>query len=705
VKFNWNNNHIDYVKLNNKDYIKGTLITAGNSTNYNFTIIRTKPTGTLTNVNDKGYANKDVTFSWNINSNVRGNTTATLNGKPYVKGALIKEEGAHVIVLSDLAGNTTTYNFIINKIPPNATFYNYDTQELIDINKRYFSHSISFSFEKNEDYIDYLEINKERASKNYKPIFMLEKKYEFDIITKSGIRNKIEFEINKNLYYDNYYHFNNKGVRHNNVWWNSYDYFFSETAKAYQINNYYSFDNEEDAKIFAINKEKAIIEKGIYKGGIIYSPILKKDITVFDFQNQKIDSSYYIYKSINDANPIAFFSEKLLEEAITHFAIKSITKKMIPAKPYTFYPGDDKIRKQKLSSDIIHLKAYNKFNYHPNDNQLYINGVLSNYENTEIFKVSGIYEITEITKFGVAFSYKIAIDLHPPKIIIQDKDKNNLDDLIILLENNNQIKLTSPVIIFAKDEIDLNPIIKITVGGVVYELFNESFALDKSGTYKIETRDKAGNVLEEKIMLLSLEIPKISFKNKINNDSITEGFTANWENVTNPNKLISIKILLDNVEITRDFTNRKIGIDNKNFYFIKNGKYEFIMLDNFNRVIKETYEFKKENPVGFFSLENNIELTELKTTNKNVKFYWKSESYEALIWFNNASIAQKYNKNTTLKNVGTYKIKLYDISDELLFVEYNFSIDRAKPTGTLTNVNDKGYANKDVTFSKVQRQL
>jgi len=27
VKFNWNNNHIDYVKLNNKDYIKGTLIT------------------------------------------------------------------------------------------------------------------------------------------------------------------------------------------------------------------------------------------------------------------------------------------------------------------------------------------------------------------------------------------------------------------------------------------------------------------------------------------------------------------------------------------------------------------------------------------------------------------------------------------------------------------------------------------------------
>ncbi len=103
----------------NGKYLMTISDRAGNSTSYTFTIDKTAPTGTLTNVTDGGYTNKNVTFSWS-----NSEESATLDGVAYSSGTTISEERLHTIVLTDLAGNSTTYTFTIDKTAPTGTLTN-----------------------------------------------------------------------------------------------------------------------------------------------------------------------------------------------------------------------------------------------------------------------------------------------------------------------------------------------------------------------------------------------------------------------------------------------------------------------------------------------------------------------------------------------------------------------------------------------------
>ena len=124
VKCTWSDSTVT-AKLNGNSYTSGTSITAEgvytlvltdraqNSTTYTFTIDKTAPTGTLSGVSSGGYTNGNVSFTWSEN-----NLTAKLNGATYTKGSTISEEREHTIVLTDLAGNSTTYTFTIDKTAP-----------------------------------------------------------------------------------------------------------------------------------------------------------------------------------------------------------------------------------------------------------------------------------------------------------------------------------------------------------------------------------------------------------------------------------------------------------------------------------------------------------------------------------------------------------------------------------------------------------
>ena len=91
---------------------------SGNSTSYSFTIDKTAPAGQLyledgTEFAVNGITNKKVYCSW-------GETgiTATCNDNIYYKGSLISSDNTYKIVLKDLAGNTTNFNFQINSNIP-----------------------------------------------------------------------------------------------------------------------------------------------------------------------------------------------------------------------------------------------------------------------------------------------------------------------------------------------------------------------------------------------------------------------------------------------------------------------------------------------------------------------------------------------------------------------------------------------------------
>lgn len=91
---------------------------AGNTNTYKFTIDKTAPIGQLyledgTEFANNGVTNKKIYCSWAENG-----VTATYNDEPYYKGALIESAGIYRIVLTDKAGNSSVYNFEINKNIP-----------------------------------------------------------------------------------------------------------------------------------------------------------------------------------------------------------------------------------------------------------------------------------------------------------------------------------------------------------------------------------------------------------------------------------------------------------------------------------------------------------------------------------------------------------------------------------------------------------
>ena len=88
----------------------------GNECYISFEIDRSAPVGILTNVTNGGYTNKTVNFTWQ-----ESKVTCTLNNEPYTKGASIREEKTHQLVLTDACGNSTTYTFTIDKTPVEYT--------------------------------------------------------------------------------------------------------------------------------------------------------------------------------------------------------------------------------------------------------------------------------------------------------------------------------------------------------------------------------------------------------------------------------------------------------------------------------------------------------------------------------------------------------------------------------------------------------
>ena len=127
VAFTWTESGAS-ATLDGQRYVNGSKISsegkhsitikdvAGNSRVYSFEIDKTAPVGMLSGVENEGYTNGNVTFAW-----TESEAMATLNGQPYAKNSVVKEEGEYIIKLYDKASNFNTYKFIIDKTAPTGT--------------------------------------------------------------------------------------------------------------------------------------------------------------------------------------------------------------------------------------------------------------------------------------------------------------------------------------------------------------------------------------------------------------------------------------------------------------------------------------------------------------------------------------------------------------------------------------------------------
>ncbi|MBM7609091.1 hypothetical protein JOD29_002357 [Lysinibacillus composti] len=90
---------------------------AGNITTVKFTIDKTAPE--VTGVANESNYTSDVTPTF-----TEGSATLTQNGgtkNPFTSGTVITEDGDYVLEVTDLAGNITTIQFVIDQIPPIIT--------------------------------------------------------------------------------------------------------------------------------------------------------------------------------------------------------------------------------------------------------------------------------------------------------------------------------------------------------------------------------------------------------------------------------------------------------------------------------------------------------------------------------------------------------------------------------------------------------
>jgi hypothetical protein len=116
--------------LNGSVFVSGTTVSAegvyvlvvtdlaSNVTTVNFTIDKTAPV--VTGVSNNAYYNVNRTISFNEGS-------ATLNGSAFVSGTTVSAEAVYELIVTDLAGNQTTINFVIDKTPPVITIAPYES--------------------------------------------------------------------------------------------------------------------------------------------------------------------------------------------------------------------------------------------------------------------------------------------------------------------------------------------------------------------------------------------------------------------------------------------------------------------------------------------------------------------------------------------------------------------------------------------------
>ena len=161
----------------------------GNISTYTFTIDKTAPVGMLSGVDENGYTNTDVSFSWAEES-----ATATLNGDVYEQNTSISEEGIYTITITDSVGNARNYTFTIDKTAPTGTFST--TNYILSADCTYiFNSNLSFGW--TEANITASILKGDDELDNYKKNTLLTKNgmYIIELEDQAGNITRYKFEI------------------------------------------------------------------------------------------------------------------------------------------------------------------------------------------------------------------------------------------------------------------------------------------------------------------------------------------------------------------------------------------------------------------------------------------------------------------------------------------------------------------------------
>lgn len=226
----------DTIFANEGKYVVNAVDLAGNKSTFELIIDKTNPVGRIyadyKEVSSGTITNGKVYFTWDEEC------TSTINGSSYEKNSVITEEGVYEFILTDKAGNSTSYKVEIDLTVPSKNKESIDSRKNYTVSKWY---NVTFddkkmSFATYDEALDYaseLEFNK------YVTILELDEISKFtqihliasgEVHTGTYYRYKSISNPNNELYY-----FDEEGLKEA----------IKSYAKAYVSNiNYHSLDND-----------------------------------------------------------------------------------------------------------------------------------------------------------------------------------------------------------------------------------------------------------------------------------------------------------------------------------------------------------------------------------------------------------------------------------------------------------------------------
>ena len=719
VSFTWTEGGCTCL-LNNQTYSKGAIIhkegvytiylmdgASNRSIAYSFEIDKTAPTGSLSNVNDGEITNKNVSFSWSDTK-----ASAILDGSSYSKNAVISSEGLHTIVLTDTAGNSSTYTFTIDKTAPTFILYNSKGEEIITSDS-YSGELISLNYSEGI----YFYWPEETASATINGLvyenatnIIDEDQYSFIISDEVGNKCEVNFTLDYTPYTKNYNYFLENNYSYQNYWCETYSYNFDEASNSYKKDITYSFSSYQNAYNYALSREMSTIETGIFNGSTIWSNTYNCYIDNYETTNAVKDATYYIYKDASN-KPYAYFSTDSRDEMIAYYIQNSIKEKWKPSVPANVEENDS------LLLDAIYISGTSiSFNYKPTDVRLYISNGSGSFEyasyNT-VITTEVTYSILEIDAANNELSYILILDNSAPSFVATDLTGNSLPVIQNYINNQSEIRITSPIYLKSIDEFDNNCVLYVNDETYIYSSTSLGYKIDKTGEYKFYSVDAANNKTLVKTIIVSLEEISINIKDSYSSEDILLGFELIIEKNNKFNAITDISIKQTTSEgimlLSKDNNNVNISPNTLSYFFNVSGLYTIDIVDHFGRVYSIEHEIQRDNPTGklftgdgiylqngyiIFDNENNIIKNSPAITNQSVYLSWNDATLKAYIVYTDKTETE-YKALTKIYNAGSYIIRLESTEGKSTY--FTFTIDKTAAKGNFMSDSDNSVINSSIT--------
>lgn len=195
------------------------------------------PAGVLSGVENGGYTNKNVKFTWTDNATA----VITVNGETseYTSGTTLSDDGEYEIVLTNKDGQTFVVSFVIDKTAPEYELTGADNGATVN-------NDISLAF--GEDITAEVSINGDTTTYMSGEVLTAEGEYEFTLTDKAGNKTVVNVFVDKTADY---------GI-------NTVDGFVSNDDVVIKANEELTINLSKDGETFAYEFGASITEEGNY---------------------------------------------------------------------------------------------------------------------------------------------------------------------------------------------------------------------------------------------------------------------------------------------------------------------------------------------------------------------------------------------------------------------------------------------------------